>query len=1258
MKPKRISAAEGTGLKVVIVTLDHHLSSACDQAAERLASEMAGLELVMHAAADWEQRLGSLDRCLADIADADILFVSMLFLEDHVRTIKPALEARRESVRGLLCCMSAGELVKLSRLGKFDMSAPESPAMAFLKRMRGSNSGKPSSGSQQMAMLRRLPQILKFIPGAAQDMRAYFLGMQYWLSGSEENLINLVRMLVERYARDWQPARALKTRVQAPVIYPDVGLYHPRLPDRMTESLDDLPGVRGLPGTANTSNFRGTVGLLVFRSYVLSGDSAHYDGVIAALEHRGLRVVPAFANGLDARPAIDRFFVDRQGRTTIDALVSLTGFSLVGGPAYNDATAAADVLGKLDVPYLAAHPLEFQSLEQWESSDRGLMPVESTIMVAIPELDGATGPMVYGGRGLGGDSALPPGCAKGCLKPCGRCMQVHPERAAKLAARVDKLVELRRTERSRRRVALILFNFPPNSGGIGTAQNLAVFESLHHTMRAMHAEGYSIEVPATVDALRARILEGNGRRYGTEANVHARVSAADHVRREPYLKEIEGQWGPAPGRELSDGGNVFILGERFGEVFVGIQPSIGYEGDPMRLLFEGGFAPTHAFSVFYRWLREDFAAHAVVHFGTHGALEFMPGKQTGMAASCWPDRLIGDLPNIYLYAANNPSEGAIAKRRSAATLISYLTPPVARAGLYRGLLDLKASLERWRALPPEALLERQDMRELLAEQSVSLDLLVGDAGWDSPEDAILVRLWDAVLELEQTLIPEGLHVMGEVPTIAERAELLSAMAEGSHGRPLPLAAAALLAAGHSAKESAQGDLDIEPILESLAMAARLLANDHEIAALMRALDARFIQPAPGGDLLRTPEILPTGRNVHGFDPFRLPTAFALRDGAKQAQRLLERHIADGNPLPRSIALVLWGTDTLKTEGSPIGLALGLMGAKPRFDSYGRLCGAELVGLAELGRPRVDVVVTLSGIFRDLMPLQTKLLAEAALLCAQAEESEADNPVRANTLAYLAQHGGDFATAALRVFSNADGAYGANVSNLVYSSNWEQDEEIADTYTARKCFAYGVDGRPTAQPKLLQSALAKVDLAYQNLDSLELGVTTIDKYFDTLGGISKAVERARGTELPVYIGDQTVGDGRVRTLSEQVALETRTRMLNPKWYEGMLKHGYEGVRQIEQHVANTLGWSATTGQVGEWVYQRISETFVLDGEMRERLATLNPAASAKLANRLLEASQRQYWKPDEEMLAALRSASEELEDRLEGVFEGVPQAVAA
>jgi len=434
---------------------------------------------------------------------------------------------------------------------------------------------------------------------------------------------------------------------------------------------------------------------------------------------------------------------------------------------------------------------------------------------------------------------------------------------------------------------------------------------------------------------------------------------------------------------------------------------------------------------------------------------------------------------------------------------------------------------------------------------------------------------------------------------------------------------------------------------------RLLGENGEVDAVLRALDGKFLRPAPGGDVVRTPAVLPTGRNLHGFDPFRIPSAFAVRDGALQAMKLIERHMAAGNPFPESVALVLWGTDNLKTEGGPIAQALALMGAVPRFDAYGRIAGATLIPLTELGRPRVDVMITLSGIFRDLLPLQIKLLAEASFLAASADESLDQNFVRAHALRYQQEHNCDLETASLRVYGNAESTYGSNVNHLIENSRWDQEDELAETYTRRKSFAYGRSGTPVQHTALLGSVLADVQLTYQNLDSVELGVTTVDTYFDTLGGINSAVRRAKGGKAtPVYIADQTTGSGTVRTLSEQVALETRTRTLNPKWYEGMLEHGYEGVRQIEVHVTNTLGWSATTGEVQPWVYRQITETFILDPEMRARLAKLNPTASARVANRLIEASERQYWQPDEQTLAALRTAGEELEDRLEGIYEGV------
>jgi magnesium chelatase subunit H len=417
--------------------------------------------------------------------------------------------------------------------------------------------------------------------------------MQYWMSGSDDNVLNLVRHVVDRGADGARRSLRGSLKIDAPVHYPEVGVYHPRLAGRYAEEALALP----LPAQGPVV---GTVGLLLMRSYVLARNAGHYDGMIAALEARGLRVIPAFAAGLDARPAIEKFFM-KDGQPAIDAMVSLMGFSLVGGPAYNDAKAAEEILAKLDVPYIAAHPVEFQTMEQWQDSDRGLLPVESTIMVAIPELDGSTGPAVFGGRADGGTTCG--GCERQCVFPKSenaRDMHVCAERAETLSARIEKLALLRRSQRAERKVGVVLFNFPPNAGNTGTAAYLSVFESLYRVLHAMKGAGYTVEPPASVDALRDSIIEGNAKRFGALANVHVRVPTEQHVRRERWLKQIEAQWGSAPGRQQSDGASIQILGERFGNVFVGVQPAFGYEGDPMRLLFEKGFSPTHAFSAFYR----------------------------------------------------------------------------------------------------------------------------------------------------------------------------------------------------------------------------------------------------------------------------------------------------------------------------------------------------------------------------------------------------------------------------------------------------------------------------------------------------------------------------------------------------------------------------------------------------------------------------------------------------------------------------------
>lgn len=1206
-------------MRMTLITLDAHRAPAFDGVRRRIAEAFPGTIVELCVAAEWSDD-DALERARVAVAASEIVVVTQLFVDDQIQAILPALKARADREATTICVMSSPEVMRCTRMGSFSMGgqggpkSPWSPAM-ILKRLSGRKEGARMSGEDQLRQLKRIPQLLRFIPGTAQDVRAYYLTLQYWLSGSAENLDGMIRFLLQRYG-----GLTKKVEAPAPREYPETGVYHPDLPGRIGEDATALPG----------STTRPRIGLLLTRSYVLAENTAHYDAVIRALEARGLAPIPAFTGGLDGRPAIKAFFVDGDGHATVDAVVALTGFSLVGGPAYNDAKAAVETLSALDVPYMVLQPLELQTVAQWENDPRGLVPLQATLQVAIPELEGATGPMVFGGsRGSEGGGAV-----------------ALPERVERLADRLARLVTLRRSQRAERKVAVVTFAFPPNAGNAGTAAYLAVFESLHRVLQRLKAEGYTVDVPESTDALREALLGGNSARYGTIGNVHATVAVDDHVRRERYLTDIERVWGPAPGKQLSDGKQLLIVGCQFGNVFIGVQPGFGIEGDPMRLLYNRELAATHAFSAFYRWISEDFGAHVVLHFGTHGALEFMPGKQVGLDGRCWPDRMIGDLPNIYLYASNNPAEGALAKRRSGATLVSYLTPPIAHAGLYRGLLDLKATLERWRGLEQDADGATRDaLVELIQAQAAAVDLVPAAPLWNGDAPDRIAALVDKVLELEYTLIPNGLHVVGEPMTPPQRAETLAVMFQEELAGVADATAAVVAI-------QAEGVAGVDPALATaaaeIARIDGLLAGDSELDGLLRALDGRYIAPAPGGDLLRTPEVLPTGRNVHGFDPGRLPSIAALAAARRQVDLLLERHDGDGHGLPETIGLVLWGTDNLKNEGQPIAQALALLGAEPRTDALGRIVGARLLPLAELGRPRIDVVLTVSGVFRDLLPLQLRLLAEAALLAAEADEPAAQNFIRAHSLAVAEEQGISLASAALRVFSNDDGAYGANLGLLVENGAWETEDQLADTFVRRKGFAYGVEGKAQAAPALLRTLLKRTELSYQNLESVELGVTDLDQYFELLGGMTRAMKQERGSSVPVYIGDQTRGTGTVRTLEEQVALETRTRLLNPKWYEGLLQYGHEGVRQVEQNITNALGLSATTGSVPEWVYQRIGETFVLDEAMRDRLAALNPQAATRMAQRLLEANDRGYWSPDDATLDALRAANDALEDRLEGV----------
>jgi magnesium chelatase subunit H len=431
----------------------------------------------------------------------------------------------------------------------------------------------------------------------------------------------------------------------------------------------------------------------------------------------------------------------------------------------------------------------------------------------------------------------------------------------------------------------------------------------------------------------------------------------------------------------------------------------------------------------------------------------------------------------------------------------------------------------------------------------------------------------------------------------------------------------------------------------------LLANmaaDQELRGLTHALAGGYIAPSPGNDVVRNPAVVPTGRNIHGLDPFRVPTPAAQQAGERLMHELLERLTREQGALPETVALVLWGTDNLKSDGEGVAQALALLGARVLLDELGKVADVELIPLAELRRPRVDVVITVSGIFRDLLSHQMGLLDKAARLAAAADEPIEFNFVRKHALAHAAELKIELPEAATRVFANAPGSYGASVNHLVESSNWDGEGELAEAFMSRKRFAYGARGQWRDARAVMERALATVDATFQNIDSFELGISDIDHYYENLGGVTKSVELLRGKRPPVLVADAISTSGRLSSLEQMVRLETRAKLLNPKWFEAMLAHGYEGVREVETRVGNTYGWSATTGAVEGWVYQGVAETFLLDDELRERMAGMNPHATAAIARRLLEANDRGFWDADEQTLAALQGIYCDLEDRLEGV----------
>ncbi|WP_121968135.1 magnesium chelatase subunit H [Leptolyngbya sp. BC1307] len=1318
--PKELG--DRTLVKVVYVVLEPQYQSSLSAAVRsinesnaQIAVEISGYLIEELRSAD------NFEDFKRDIAEANVFIGSLIFVEELAEKVEAAVKPHRDRLDAAVVFPSMPQVMRLNKLGSFNMAQlgqSKSVIGDFMKKRRQ----KQGSGFEDamLKLLRTLPKVLKYLPiEKAQDARNFMLSFQYWLGGSAENLENFLLMLADRYVL---PARQLEGTPKAdsityeqPVTFLDIGIWHPLAPtmfEDLREYLNWYDSRSDVPEISRNPNAP-CVGIVLQRTHLVTGDDAHYVSIVQELEYAGARVIPVFAGGLDFSKPVDTYFFDplNPEEAIVDSVVSLTGFALVGGPARQDHPKAIESLQKLNRPYMVSLPLVFQTTEEWEASDLGLHPIQVALQMAIPELDGAIEPIIMSGR----DGMT------------GRAITLQ-DRVEAISTRALKWARLRRLPRVDKKLAITVFSFPPDKGNVGTAAYLNVFGSIYRVMEEMKAQGYTIEdMPETSEELMQMVIHDARAQYNSpNLNIAHKMSVAEYEALTPYSERLEENWGPPPGQLNTDGQNLLVYGKTFGNVFIGVQPTFGYEGDPMRLLFSRSASPHHGFAAYYTYLEKIWKADAVLHFGTHGSLEFMPGKQMGMSAKCYPDNLIGNTPNLYYYAANNPSEATIAKRRGYAEIISYLTPPAENAGLYKGLKELSELIGSYQTLKegsrgtPIVNAAIEKARQVNLDKDITLP---EDASGLSKEerDTLIGKLYIKLMEIESRLLPCGLHVVGEPPTAEEAIATLVNIASldrpeeekkslqrivaESIGRDIDQiyassdrgnledvqtlydinsAVRAAVAAMVREQINDDGRVSVKSVLsalnfggtkavwtkalhelgykniendslttlfEYLQFCLKQVVADNELASLLRALDGEYVLPGPGGDPIRNPDVLPTGKNIHALDPQSIPTSAAVQSAKIVVDRLLDRQRAENDgAYPETIATVLWGTDNIKTYGESLAQMMWFVGVKPVPDALGRMNKLELISLEELGRPRIDVVINCSGVFRDLFVNQMALLDRAVKMAAEADEPVEMNFVRKHAMAQAEEFGLTLRNAATRIFSNASGSYAANVNLAVENSSWEEEQELRDMYLARKSFSFNCDnpGVMDESRGLLEASLKTADVTFQNLDSSEISLTDVSHYFDSDPTKVVASLRDDGKKPTSFIADTTTANAQVRSLSETVRLDARTKLLNPKWYEGMLSNGYEGVRELSNRLVNTMGWSATADAVDNWVYEDTNETFINDPEMCKRLMDLNPNSFRRMVTTLLEVNGRGYWETSDENIERLQELYEEVENRIEGV----------
>ena len=1039
------------------------------------------------------------------------------------------------------------------------------------------------------------------------------------------------------------------------------------------------------------------VGVLFYRAHQASGNTAFAHALADAVDATGEAVgVPIFSSSLRAAP--DSLY-DALG--ALDALV----VTVLAAGGSQPATASAggedeawDVqrMAALDIPILQGLCLTSSRVE-WEGSNDGVTPLDSASQIAIPEFDGRLITAPFSFKEIDQDG-LPRYVA-------------DPERCARVAGIAVNHARLRKIPTSERRVALMLSAYPTKHSRVGNAVGLDTPVSTIRLLRRMRDEGYDLGQPGAIpgldedddtvagDNLIHALIAAGGQdeEWLTSAQLtdaHVRITKADYDAwtsdvPSTLMGDIVETWGEAPGTLfVNDDGAIVLATITAGNVVLLIQPPRGFGENPVAIYHDPDMAPSHHYLAAYRWLERGFGAHAVVHLGKHGSMEWLPGKNAALSADCATDAAISNMPLIYPFLVNDPGEGAQAKRRAHATIVDHLIPPMARAESYGDIAKLEQLLDEHAniaAMDPAKLPAiRGEIWQLMHAAEMHRDLGLEERPDDETFDDFILHVDGWLCEIKDAQIRDGLHVLGQAPAGDARVNLVLAILRasqvwGGQSAAVPGLRAALglqenaEAAGavdeieRQARALVQGmedaawspeaaktlhdDPQVQQVLQFAAtqVVPRLSRTTDELDAVLHALDGGFVPAGPSGSPLRgLVNVLPTGRNFYTVDPRAVPSRLAWQTGLAMAESLVQRYLDDTGDYPESVGLSVWGTSAMRTSGDDVAEVLALLGVRPEWDQASRrVSDLHVVPLEELGRPRIDVTVRISGFFRDAFPHVVAMLDDAVNLVAGLEEPLDQNFVRAHAQADLAEHG-DERRATTRIFGSKPGSYGAGILQLVESGSWRDDKDLAEVYTAWSGFAYGrgLDGAPAADD--MRANYRRIKVAAKNIDTREHDIADSDDYYQYHGGMVATVRALTGADPKAYIGDSTTPDAvRTRTLQEETNRVFRARVVNPRWISAMQRHGYKGAFELAATVDYLFGFDATAGVVHDWMYASLAKEYVLDETNQAFMRQSNPWALRGIVEKLHEAIDRGLWaEPDPDVLAAMQEVYLDFEGELE------------